>query len=907
MPRGGGTGVAGESLGHGLIVDLSVHFRDILEIGDNWVRVQSGVVLDQLNRQLTQIGRRFSPDPASSRSCTLGGMIATNASGNRAAIHGSTRDHIDGLRVVWDDGTADDVNSIANGPAKSERTVAIREAIRELLRTSSGLIERHHSRGRFDRCGYALHEALRSNGRELMQLLVGSEGTLAFTTEARLRTVPLPGGRSAALFGFTSFEAALQAGLQLRETSPAACELLDRRLLSLARTQALDVAALISSEIEAAILVEYERDSAAEAENTVQSLLSPLHDMQRAAALTIPAFDEVDVDELLAIRAAALPTLYALGMGRRPLAFVDDIGLAPEDMLAFVGRANSVLKKFDVSASTLIRVATGQIHLRPFLNPDDPADASILWPLAEELHGLAIELGGTVSAQYGTGIARTPWTARQYGPLFPVFQELKRVFDPRNILNPGKIVGPDPSRPAWPLRSAERAAKTDPPASQRPTPLLLWSENEMTSAVSACNGCGACRSEDTAQRMCPTFRATHSERASPRAKANLFRTIVEGGLSDANEDDLRAVADLCINCKMCALECPGRANIPKLMLEAKAANHAAQGWRRSAWFQARIEGLASLGSKAALTSNFLLRRPTIRWILERVFGLARRRALPAFAFRTFLGRARGRGLMRRPSGVPGVAYFVDTYANLFDPTIGEATVAVLRHNGIPVYVPSKQRGCGAMALAQGDTDVARERLIYNVRRLADCVRKGDTIVCSEPTAALFFRLDAPGLLDDADVRLVAEHTVELTAYLWSLHEKGNLRTDFQPLDLVIGHHVPCHIKALGEGVHGPALLSLIPELNVSKIDVSCSGMAGTFGLNAKSLPTSLQAGQTMLDELSRSTYASGSSECSACRMQMQQGAGKRALHPVQYLALAYGLMPKLADRLRRPLKGRVTS
>jgi Fe-S oxidoreductase len=356
---------------------------------------------------------------------------------------------------------------------------------------------------------------------------------------------------------------------------------------------------------------------------------------------------------------------------------------------------------------------------------------------------------------------------------------------------------------------------------------------------------------------------------------------------------------------MCSFECPGKANIPKLMLEAKAANHAAHGWRRSTWFLARIDGLASFGSLFALTANFLLRRAVIRWAMERVFGLARRRTLPAFAFRPFLGRARRRGLTRRSAPTPGVAYFVDTFANRFDPAVAEATVAVLRHNGVPVHVPSRQRGCGVTALAHGDIETARERLIHNVRRLADCARNGDTIVCSEPTAALFFRLDALCLLDDADVRLVAERTVEITAFLWSLHEQGQLRTDFQPLELSIGHHVPCHIKALGLGVHGPSLLSLIPGLAVDKIDVSCSGMAGTYGLNAKNLPTSLAAGRPMLDELSLPKYGHGSSECSACRLQMQEGTRKRVLHPVQYLALAYGLMPSLADKLRRPFRGRV--
>jgi Fe-S oxidoreductase len=318
-----------------------------------------------------------------------------------------------------------------------------------------------------------------------------------------------------------------------------------------------------------------------------------------------------------------------------------------------------------------------------------------------------------------------------------------------------------------------------------------------------------------------------------------------------------------------------------------------------------MDGLTAVGSRFAPVSNLLLGRSAVRWGLERVFGLAWRRTLPKFAFRSFLRRARRRGLNRRPADGPAVAYFVDTYASAFDPSVAEAAVAVLRHNGVPVYVPARQCGSGAPALAQGDTDVARERLMHNVHRLADAARAGDAILCTEPTAALFFRLDALGLSGDPEVRLVADRTVEITTYLWGLHEVGRLRTDFQPLPVSVGHHVPCHVKALGDGVHAPALLALIPELRVNTIDVSCSGMAGTYGLNAHNLPTSLAAGRPMLDEFARPRHLYGSSECSACRLQMQQGTGKRALHPVQYLALAYGLLPSLADRLRKTFGGLV--
>lgn len=896
VPRGAGTGLAGEALGDGIVVDLATHFRAIADVGDDWVRVQPGVVLNQLNAVLAKSGRRFAPDPASAASCTVGGMIATDASGGRAIRHGYTRDHVRQLRVVWDDGSAD---GLGTSPAPSQpRTAAIVAGLEALVNTHRELVAAHAPRGRFDRCGYRLHDLLEVP--DPLRVMAGSEGTLAFVTEATLRTIPLAGGRAAVVLGFATVEDALHAARLSRELWPAACEVLDRRLISLARAQSPDAAALVPAETEAVLLVEFERDSPAAARDAVRGLIDTVQHVHHLAVFAVPALDPRTADEVWSIRDAALPSLYAIGQGARPLAFVEDIGVPPDDLPGFVARAKAILKRFEVSASFLIHAATGQVHLRPFLDPDLPAEAAKLWPLADELHGLAIDLGGTISAQHGTGIARTPWVEKQAGRLFPLYRELKRVFDPRGILNPGKIVGPDPSRPAWPLRGARSEARTL-------QPLLVWQPDELPRAVAACSGCGACRTETPGKRMCPVFHVAHTEAATPRAKANMLRHVLETDPAELGAPDVRAVADLCVNCKMCAGECPAKADIPKLMLEAKAANHAAHGLTRQVWFLARIEGLSAAASQVSLTANLLLARPAVRWVLEKVFGLARRRTLPKLSFLPFLGRARRRGLTRRPKEGPAVAYFVDTYANYFDPSIGEATVAVLKHNGVPVYVPPRQKGTGSAALAQGDADVARQRLAYNVKHLAECARAGDTIVCSEPTAALFFRQDAFALSTDPDVKLVADHTVELSSYLWSLHLQGKLRTDFRPLNLAVGHHVPCHVKAMGAGAAGPRLLELIPELRVNKIDLSCSGMAGPWGLNATNYQTSLDAGRPMLDELARPENKYGSAECSACRLQMQEGTAKRALHPVQYLALAYGLMPALADRLRRPIRPRISS
>jgi Fe-S oxidoreductase len=629
-----------------------------------------------------------------------------------------------------------------------------------------------------------------------------------------------------------------------------------------------------------------------------------LHDADQAPIFSRLGLEPDEADALWCLREAALPNLYGMRGGAQPVACIEDVGVPVEELPTYLHRVQDVLQRHETTASYLIHAATGQVHTRPFLDLAKPDDVAKLRAIADEVYTVALDLGGTISTQHGTGLARTPWVARQYGRLFPVFRELKAIFDPRQVFNPGKIVGPDDTAAVWPLR------RQAPAAAEPPHRLLVWQAAEVRGESAVCNGCGHCRTEAPARRMCPIFRATHAEEATPRAKANLMRHLLQEGTDPQalSSEDVRAVADLCVNCKMCAVECPAHVNIPKLMLEAKAANVAEHGMDRSDWVMARTESFARLGSSFATFVNAALSSRTLRWLLERTFGVSRKRRLPLFTQRNFLRRAERRGWTKRPrAGRPRVAYFVDIFANYNDPTIAEAVVAVLQHNGLEVYVPPGQWGCGMAPLAYGDVEGARDAVQHNLRILADLAREGYPILCSEPTAARMLRHDALDLLDDPDARVVAEKTVEFTAFVDQLRREDRMRTDFQPLAFSVGHHIPCHLKALGQAVAGPSLLALIPGLNVHTIDVSCSGMAGTFGLKARNYAVSLEAGRPMLEQLGRPATLFGATECSTCRLQMEDGTGKRTLHPAQYLALAYGLMPDLFQRLRRPIRDLVLS
>ncbi len=903
VPRGGGTGTTGAALGGGLIVDLSVCFRQPPTLDGEMLDVEVGVSVRQLEQFLHAHGRRLPLDP-DRREGTVGGLLASNPAGPRAERLGTLRDRVRQLDVVLDSGEAVTVGRLSNWPtvdATPGRLDDIVASTRTLLRQYQGVLRGTRREVPLDHCGYALGDVLEAGTLDLGRLLIGSEGTLALFTRARLHTLPLPAGRAMLLAGFARLDAALKAAQIAADSQPTACDLLDRRLLRLARGEP-SLCDLVPEGAEAVLLIEVEADSPELARQRAALLATRLGQRERLALLTRLSNSADEAERFWRLTQSTLPCLSTLRGTARSLVLLDDVAVPVPRLPEYLPRLQDLLRRHETTASFRIHTLSGRVDMRPFLNLDNPRDIDRLWTLADEVYTLVLEMGGTISASRGTGLARMPWVGRQVGPLVPVLRDLKSIFDPLYIFNPGKIVaGPD-LPVTWSLRRQREGGSLQP--LRQPSRELTWASSSPAQESLACNGCGACRSESALERMCPIFRATRQEAATPRAKANLMRFLLEPATdpSQLPSDEVRAVADLCVNCKMCAHECPSRVNIPKLMLEAKAANVARHGLDRGEWVLARTENFAALGSALAPLTNALLTNPLARWLLDRFFGISRQRRLPRFAFRSFLREAKRRGWTHKPrSARPAVAYFVDVFANYNDPLLAQCVVEVLHHNGIEVYVPPGQVGCGMAPLAYGDVETARELAQHNLRLLSELAREGFPILCSEPSAALMLRQDAVDLLGDPDAELVAAQVVEFTAYLWDLHQQGLLKTDFQPLELSIGHHVPCHVKALGRLPMAPQLLSLIPGVRVGIIDVSCSGMAGTFGFQSDRYDLSLAAGRPMLDELRRPRYLFGSTECSACRLQMEDGALKRTLHPAQYLALAYGLVPAVESWLREPV------
>ncbi len=908
--RGAGTGVAGESLGPGLVVDFSRHLRRVIHTDQDCVRVQPGMVHERLNAHLHHWDRLFGPDPAASSVTTMGSVLAIDGAGSHWLKYGSARRHVLGMQVVLADGAVVDVGReplrVRGAPAGPPAKRQLVEQLAALLSRHQEVIRRCQPQSRVNRCGFNLVDVLCDGHLDLAKLLVGSEGTLALFTEIELAVQPVPRHRAVTLLVFESLEKAARAAEAVLPHRPTACDLMDRRHLSLARETDPRFDLLIPAAAEAGLLVEVDGDEPYEVRDRLLRLVDEIRNRQQLAFGARQAFDPFEVDFFWRLARKIQPVLYRIKGATRPVPIVEDVAVPPECLAEFLVRLQNVLKRQEVVAAVFSHAGQGQVHVQPLLDLSDPADVQRMRRLADDYYQEVFHVGGTISAEHACGLSRTPYLRRQYGELYDVFREVKRIFDPQNILNPGKVVCDDPSpavtnlRHVISLQQEGRDEQLEPKLRDLIELQLNWDPAQVAETTRACSGCGECRVQSLQGRMCPIFRIFPAEEASPRAKANLIRGVLTGqlDLESLTSEEFKAVADLCVHCHMCVSECPARVDIPKLMLEGKGAYVAANGLPFSDRVMTHLHALSALGSRLAPLANWAIANRQMRWLMEKTLGIAQGRKLPRFSSRSFQKRASRRRLTRpvRRTGNK-VAFFVDTYANFNDPQLAEAAVAVLEHNGISVYVPPEQREAGMSAIACGALDRVRKLARHNLAVFADAVRQGYHIVATEPAVVVCLTREYTNVIDNEDARLVAANTSDIGAYLWRMHMLGKLQLDLRPINASLGYHMPCRLKALGVGSPGESLLRLIPGVTVHHYEEGCSGMCGTFGMKRENYRASLRAGWPLINRLRDPNLTAGVSECCTCKMQMEQGTTKPTIHPIKLLALSYGLMPELASLL----------
>ncbi len=951
IARGAGSGLAGGALGRGIVVDFSRYMTEILELGSDYVRVQPGVIHAQLNRVLRQHGRCFAPTSSRSEITTIGGMLGVDAAGSQAFRVGSARDHLSevdcvlmgGQRVTFSnhepvarrfairqpvssqvsENVLRDSGELFLPPVHNEtlslsrllplsRRSDILERLTAVLDEAEDDIRALQPVMLRNACGYLLRGVRNADSLDITRLLAGSEGTLCLFTEARLHTLPLPEHRSLAAIMFATTDDALRAMQLLLDLDPSACDLLDRRLLSLARETSQAWASVVHPEAEAGLFLEFTGLGQREIRQRLAESQSCLEDAGISHIVTQTAMTPKEVDQLWQLPLQATSLLAGLKGTSQPLPFVDDIAVPPHEISRFLTLAQKTFQRHEVTATMWAHAASGQLNLRPLLPPPVPETASRIEALARDLYHNVRTVGGTISGQSGDGLARTAFIRSQYGKLYRVFQQVKDIFDPQRLLNPDKIISDDGQLTIRHLRKSRVQAAANDTSDLLPVLNLTWNADEAMQAARHCDGCGECRSTDQALRMCPFFRQHPSEEASPRSKASLMRTALASGNMEEmlTSDAVQDLAASCFNCRQCQLECPSHVDIPHLMLETRAQYVSANGLSRTEFLLSRFHTYARFASRFTRLTNRLLKHRIFRRLLQKTLGIAEQRRLPRYASRTFLNSSTARKECNdgRPGDErPTVVYFVDYFANHHDPQLAVAFVNILQHQGFRVYVPPAQTVSGMAMLAVGDTAAALEVAEINLRELGEPAREGYPILCTEPSAALCLRQEYPLLLKHPDAAAVAERTQDAGTFLLDLHARGKLKTDFQEMPLKLVYHTPCHLKAVSSQRGLLELLKLIPGVDIEVVERGCTGMAGTFGIAAEHFEKSLEIGDPLIRTLQSVSVSAGTTECSSCRMQMEQAVDFPTLHPIKILALAWGLMPAHDRQLKSRPSGYLMS
>ncbi len=886
--RGAGTSLAGQSIGSGIILVFNKYFGNILGFDENErsIRVQPGVVLNELNRSLLHHGLMFGPDPSTGKQCVIGGMIGTNAAGSHTVKYGATKDNVIELEIVTADGELRNIS-----PNSSNHDLARR--VGELLSPHKNLIEEKFPKTSKNSSGYNLKETFNNDSIDLTKLFCGSEGTLGIIVEAKLKLVPLPKERRNLIAYFPSYESCAIAAKEALQFGPAAVEMLDKTFSNAAIGIDPAIDEILSEDFVSIIIFEFEETEAGLADEKVARLSELLNKLSLSNKQILPR-DENEAAKLWRIRKEASTIFYKIEKPGKKTSFVEDVAVPVGKLPAYLEGAQKIFKGYNIRYALYGHAGNGNTHAILLIDQKNKEHLRKIDPVANEIYDLAISLGGTLSGEHGDGLLRTPFLSKLYGEnIYSLFKKVKEIFDPTGILNPGKIIGDQNTSIVHDLRYGKNY--------KRVATETHLDENKMAHEIEKCHGCGVCLS------YCPTAIATFDERATPRAKGNLLRGIISGSLSASflEKEEFKDVLDYCFNCKLCLTECPTRIDIPGMVIEAKTIFLEKGEKSRQDKFINKLPAFSAAASVSPAIANLTSSLKIFRKPMEKVFGIDSRRQLPLFHKPLY----KRLGINRKNlSGQKRVIYFAGCFAN-FNDVHGEgmATIEVLRRNNIDVRVPDSLRCCGIARITTGSKNDAIPDASWNVEQLVSYVGQGFDIVFSAPSCALAIKDDYPNLLGtDAAVK-VAAHSFELSEYLSKLYEEGKLNKDFGPLKKRVTYHNPCHSIPLGVKRQPIALMKMIPCLEAVELDEdTCCGMAGTFGLKKQFYDLSMKAGSNLFEQIREAKVDSVITTCGTCNIQISQGAKAKVEHLAKILYDAYrnfdGKNPKLGLNENAPAK-----
>lgn len=884
LPRGGGTSLTGQTVNHAVVLDYSAHLNSVLELNQEemWARVQPGLIQDELNQHLRPMRLLFGPDTSTANRATLGGMIGNNSGGSHSIAYGLTIEHVIELTTLLADGNRAVFGQITpqEFEAKMKLTGLEGEIYRQVARIRGTY--RDEILARYPKywrrvCGYNLDELIKNEPLNLARLIVGSEGTLLNVIEAKVRVVRRPKRTALVVVHYHEMQEALESSQAILETKPYSLELTDKMILDLARAN-LDLSkrmGFIQGDPAVILGVEYAGESDAEVRSKVEALetLRARHRFGYAAHI---AYDADEQKAIWKLRKAGLGLLMGTKGDSKPIAFVEDTAVDPKHLPVFVPRFREIMAKHGTDGAYYGHCSVGCLHIRPIINLKTRRSLEQVKAIADEITDLVMEFGGAISSEHGDGRARSPYLERVYGPtILQAFRELKRAFDPKNLMNPGNIVDSPPL--------TENLRYGPEYKTWEPVTLLDFSkQGGFAASVEMCNGVGVCR-KTIEGTMCPSYMATRDEEHSTRGRANALRAALSGRVppSDFTSRRLYEVMDLCLECKACKAECPANVDMAKLKYEFLHHYYQANGLPLRNRFFGRIADFSKLGSRFAPISNWIASSRASRWLMDRFLGIDSRRPLPKFAGETFTDWFKARKpAPQAPRG--SVVLFNDTFVTYHSPEIGRAAVELLEAAGYRVELVDK-KCCGRPLISKGMLAEAREHAAWNVARLKPWIERGAAIVGLEPSCLLTLRDESVELLRSDDARMVAQSSYLLEEFLLKERQAG-LSLNFREgrrRALLQSH---CHQRAMVGAAPTVAALQWA-NFEVIEADSGCCGMAGSFGFEKEHYDISVSVGKRRL----AATVESQPSEAEivapgvSCRQQIEHLSGRRARHPAEVL------------------------
>jgi FAD/FMN-containing dehydrogenase/Fe-S oxidoreductase len=885
LPRGGGTSLAGQTVGHAIVLDFSKYMQNVLEVNKEelWCRVQPGLVQDELNAHVRPMGLQFGPDTSTSNRATIGGMIGNNSAGAHSLTYGKTLDHVIELTVLLADGSAVVLKDLSPEGLESKSRAETLES--KVYREISRLAQQHKSEivARYPKImrrvsGYNLDEFIKTQPFNLSRMLVGSEGTLGIVVEAKMRLVPKPKWTAMDVIHFNDDIEALEASQAILETAPYALESTDKMILGLARGNIVQSQRLgfVQGNPNSLLMVEYAGDT----EDSVKDQVNQLEALRKARGIgyaATQAFKPEEVRAIWGVRKAGLGLLLGTKGDKKPIAFVEDAAVEPRKLPEFIKRFREIVTRHDAIAGYYGHCSVGCMHIRPLINLKEESEMKKMVSIAHAICDLVLEFNGAMSGEHGDGLARSHFNAKLFGPaLYEAFRQVKRAFDPNNLMNPGKIV----DSPAM-----TESLKISPLyKTWQPQTMLDFSEQGgFVRAVEMCSGMGECRKKLDGT-MCPSYMGTLDEEHSTRGRANALRSVLSGKVpkEEFTGKRLHDVMDLCLECKACKAECPSNVDMAKLKYEFLDHYHRANGLPLRNRIFGGIEALNRLGSRLAPMSNWFVSSTINRWLMELFAGVDRRRPLPQFASQPF--QVWFRNHAADGDGSRGeVVLFHDTFNNFNTPNVAIAATRFLERVGYRVVLVDK-KCCGRPMISKGMLGQAKENAAWNVEKLAPYAEKGTPIVGLEPSCLLTLRDEYPEFLRTDSSKKVATSSFLLEEFVMREQGAGRLSVASNGKGRKALLHGHCHQKALIGTAPTVAMLKAAGWI-VSEVDSGCCGMAGSFGFEKEHYDLSLTIGNRRLAPAVKASAADVEIVAPgiSCRQQIEHLTGRKAKHPAEVL------------------------